>query len=244
MTKLIEKIDGYWFSATDRLPRDGRKIIVGKSHRQSGKIVICQNGFHFSRDPYDAFAYATGSYLHKVKVWGDVVEETDKACGRNRTYVARVDATKMLRLFARRQALSVIHLWEAPQVVIDYLNTGDENLRNAAARRAAYADARSAAVAAARRAAYADTAYAYADAAAADTAYVYADARSAAASAAAAADAAAYADAYAAAYAAADAAAAACSADARRAAYADARSAAAAAARQMFNEMITELFAS
>ena len=30
----------------------------------------------------------------------------------------------MLRYFARMQALSVIHLWDAPDVVLDYLMTG------------------------------------------------------------------------------------------------------------------------
>jgi len=45
----------------------------------------------------------------------------------------------MLRYFARMQALSVIHLWEPPQVVCDYLMTGDEGIR-AAARAAARRD--------------------------------------------------------------------------------------------------------
>ena len=50
--------------------------------------------------------------------------------------------------FARECASDVLHLWDAPQVVKDYLATGDESLREAA-RAAARADAGEAASAAA-----------------------------------------------------------------------------------------------
>jgi hypothetical protein len=50
----------------------------------------------------------------------------------------------MLREFARWCALQVIHLWDAPDVVRQYLETGDESLR-AAARAATRAAARNAA---------------------------------------------------------------------------------------------------
>ena len=43
-----------------------------------------------------------------------------------------MDATEMLRYYARMQALSVVHLWDAPDVVLDYLMTGDETLQKAA----------------------------------------------------------------------------------------------------------------
>ena len=38
----------------------------------------------------------------------------------------------MLRKFARLCALDVIDCWDAPDVVIEYLKTGDEFIRNAA----------------------------------------------------------------------------------------------------------------
>lgn len=41
-----------------------------------------------------------------------------------------IDATDLL--LAREQALSIIHLWNAPDVVLQYLETGDEILREAA----------------------------------------------------------------------------------------------------------------
>jgi len=64
------------------------------------------------------------------------------------------------------QALSVVHLWDAPDVVLDYLMTGDKSIRDAAwaaariaardaARYAAWAAARVAARDAARYAAWA-----------------------------------------------------------------------------------------
>ena len=42
------------------------------------------------------------------------------------------DATEVLRAFARKEALGVAHLWEAPPEVKRYLRTGDEKLRLAA----------------------------------------------------------------------------------------------------------------
>ena len=59
-----------------------------------------------------------------------------------------------MRKFARECASDALHLWVAPQVVRDYLSTGDELLR-AAARDAARDAARAAAGAAARDAAWA-----------------------------------------------------------------------------------------
>ena len=54
-----------------------------------------------------------------------------------------------MRRFARLAALEVVHLWDAPLIVLEYLKTGDEEKRDAA-RDAASAAARDAAFAAAR----------------------------------------------------------------------------------------------
>jgi hypothetical protein len=43
-----------------------------------------------------------------------------------------------LREFARWCALQVVHLWDAPEIVIEYLQTGDEELMVAAAYAAAF----------------------------------------------------------------------------------------------------------
>jgi hypothetical protein len=74
-----------------------------------------------------------------VEVEDIVAEDTDKGVCRRRMIVQRKDITALLRCFARKQALSVIHLWDAPEVVREYLETGNEELRDAA--RAASGDA-------------------------------------------------------------------------------------------------------
>ena len=71
-----------------------------------------------------------------------------------------VDAEDTLRAFARRCVLDVIDLWDAPDVVREYLETGDEDLRSAAeaaTRAATWAAARNAAWDAARDATRAAT---------------------------------------------------------------------------------------
>ena len=45
-------------------------------------------------------------------------------------------ASEVYRAFARAQALRITHLWDAPPVVVQYLKTGDESIRDAAYRAA------------------------------------------------------------------------------------------------------------
>ena len=89
---------------------------------------------------------------------------SDKVVGTEYTILERRDATAMLWRFARSQARSVVHLWDAPEVVRRYLESGDETLRDAAWD-AAW-DAASAAGSAAARAAARDAASAAGSAAA------------------------------------------------------------------------------
>jgi hypothetical protein len=203
-----------WHFVGDTL-RDGRPVPKdGELLKHPGRPIPCESGLHASVDPYDALKYAPGNTFCLVKCGGEIVHHADdKLVCTERTIVARMDAAEMLRYFARMQALSVAHLWTPPDVVIDFLMTGDN------------ADAAADAARAAARAA--DAAYAFA-AGGGD-----ATAAAAYAAAAAAAAAAAYAAARAAAYAAYDA--------ARTAARA-AADAARAAARQEFNALVAECF--
>jgi hypothetical protein len=92
-------------------------------------------GLHASGHPFDALQYAPGSTLHLVNLDGELIEHgspVDKVAARRRKIVATIDAEPLLREFARKCALSVIHLWDAPEVVKQYLTTGDESLRAAA----------------------------------------------------------------------------------------------------------------
>ena len=137
--------------------RDGRPVPPdGEWLEHAGPCVMCESGLHASRHPFDALRYAPGSTLCLVEC-EDVVEEvSDKLVCRRRKIVRRIDATELLRRFARQQAIKVLHLWNAPQVVRDYLATGDESLRSAARSAAWLAEAsaeRTAAWSAARSAA-------------------------------------------------------------------------------------------
>ena len=121
-----------WHFVGDTL-RDGRPVPQdGKWLVHQGPLVICQSGLHASLDPFDALQYAPGPILCLVECDGDIHHQRDKLVCRRRRIVARRDATEGLRYFARMQALSVAHLWEPPDVVLDYLMTGDEVNRDAA----------------------------------------------------------------------------------------------------------------
>ena len=147
--------------------RDGRPIPPdGEWLTHDGPAVMCESGLHASRHPLDALQYAPGATLCRVECEDIVTEQADKLVCRRRRIVARIDATDLLWRASREFARSVLHLWDAPQVVRDFLATGDESLK-AAARAAAWDAAWDAAKAAARAAARAD-AWAAASAAAWD----------------------------------------------------------------------------
>ena len=149
--------------------RDGRPIPPdGEWLEHDGKVEMCNSGLHASRHPLDTLQFAPGSTLCLVECEDIVTEHDDKLVCRRRRIVARIDATDLLWRAAREYAQAVLHLWDAPQVVKDFLASGDESLRGAA-RAAARGAARGAASAAAMDAAWAaamDAAWAAARAAA------------------------------------------------------------------------------
>lgn len=145
-----------WHFVADTL-RDGRPVPKdGELLVHPGRPIPCRQGLHASIEPYDAMTYAPGGTLCLVKCGGEIIHhENDKLVCTERTIIARMDANEVLRYFARMQALSVVHLWDPPDVVIDYLMAGDAAADAAdaahAAARAAYVNA----VDATARAAYA-----------------------------------------------------------------------------------------
>lgn len=124
-----------WHFVGDTL-RDGSPIPPdGVTLRHDGPVIPCESGLHASRHPFDALQYAPGDTLCLVRCGGIIVphgKPEDKIACSERTIIARMDAEPLLRYFARMQALSAVHLWSAPQVVLDYLMTGDESIRAAA----------------------------------------------------------------------------------------------------------------
>lgn len=133
--------------------RDGQPLVVGKEYVFDGKPVMCDCGYHASRHVFDALQHAPGSVLSLVECRGVEDEDKEKLVCRSRAVIATIDATELLRAFARAEALRVVHLWDAPEIVVRYLKTGDEAIRDAArnaVRDAALSAARNAALSAAR----------------------------------------------------------------------------------------------
>jgi len=157
---MEKQIKGWWFGTTDKklLNGDGRKIIINRTHKVKGDIIPCQHGLHLSERIIDALKYAPGPVLYRVIGSGIIVPHgnpVDKYACSERTYISGgIDISDTLHLFARKCALDVIHLWEAPKIVVRYLETGDESIREAAGDAAGDA-ARAAARAAAGAAAWA-----------------------------------------------------------------------------------------
>jgi len=140
---------------------DGRGIKIGETHTVDCVPQCCKQGLHGSLKLIDALGYAKGPIVYRVDIKGKIDKEQDKICGQSRTYLyGGINIEKELHEFSRWCALQVIHLWNAPQVVKEYLKTGDESLRDDAwaATGAAAGDASwDAARAAARAAAWAAT---------------------------------------------------------------------------------------
>ena len=126
---------GWYFSGEDKKLRygDNRKIKLGVTHKIKGEPVLCERGLHASKSIMDALDYSPGTIVWKVELSGKIIEGDNKSVATKRIYLeGGIDITNILRKFARMCALDVIHLWEAPKVVIDYLKTGKEELRDAA----------------------------------------------------------------------------------------------------------------
>jgi len=125
---------GYHFTG-DKLRNGGPIPTVGVWLEHTGPVAPCESGLHASEHPFDALTYAPGEMLHRVELEGDLMahgDPTDKWVGRRRRILASIDATAILREFARWCALQVIDLWDAPPVVREFLTTGDESLGAAA----------------------------------------------------------------------------------------------------------------
>src|SRR5690606_5752777 len=134
--------------------RDGRPVPPGGvCLGHAGRVATRESGLHASRRPWHALQFAPGATLCLVDLDEIVEEERNKLVARRRRIVRRVDLTADLRSFACACARDVLHLWDAPDVVRRYLESGDETLR-AAAWAAAWADEGADAWCAARNAAW------------------------------------------------------------------------------------------
>jgi hypothetical protein len=143
-----------WHFCGDTL-RDGRPIPPdGEALDHEGELIMCAKGLHASVKIMDALSYSPGYIICRVKCEGIIIKDTDKLVCSKRTIIWRIQGEEVLRLFARQQAFSVIHVWDPPPVVKEYLETGKKEIQ-AAAGDAAWDAAWDAAGAAARAAAWA-----------------------------------------------------------------------------------------
>jgi len=151
---------GWHFTPLDRRLRygDGREVIPGETLTVDVQPILCEAGLHQSPTVLDALRWAPGPYLWRTSMECVVARDSDKECGWDRTALWGFDATEVLQRFARLCALDVVHLWDAPEVVVRYLRTGDEEISAAATTYAAYAAADAAAADAAAYAAAAHNA--------------------------------------------------------------------------------------
>lgn len=124
-----------WHFASTQM-RDGRELgAPGEVEEWDGPVVLCKSGLHASERILDALSDAPGALLRRVEISGHQCEcGEDKLAGQRRRILWECDMTAALRLFARQCALDVRHLWlwDMPDVVLEYLMTGDERIRTAA----------------------------------------------------------------------------------------------------------------
>lgn len=123
----------WWFCTKDHMLQfgDRRLASVGETHTiDPDKIELCKFGLHGSIKAIDALRHAPGDHLFYCRLGGKIIHGDDKSVASQRTYLAGgVDVSDVFRKFAKRCALDSIHLWDAPQVVVDYLNSDSEELR-------------------------------------------------------------------------------------------------------------------
>ena len=160
---------------------DNRKVETGQIHKCTGEPKLCNNGMHGSIKALDAISFRKGCIVSRVNITGGVIRGSDKVVGASREILWVADATDVLRKFARMCALDVVDKWNAPDVVVRFLKTGDESIRIEARRAASATSVISAAAEAANAARHAANADAYAAEAAARHAADAADAAEAAA---------------------------------------------------------------
>jgi hypothetical protein len=130
---MEERVMEAWHFTNGTKLRDGRDVPPpGKWLEHEQKLVMCRAGLHASRRLVDALAYAPGATVHRVEISGQILTGGDKVCGERRKILWSFDAEQVLRDFARFCAWTVLPSWEAPEIVKEWVLTGNEQIRDAA----------------------------------------------------------------------------------------------------------------
>jgi len=119
---------------------DGRHIKTGRTLKVNpDKLEPCVYGLHASVRPIDALYLASGHMICLVELSGRIIPQgnpIDKYCASERTCLSYFDGERLLRKFACRQALVDIEKIKPYvrdyDVIVKYLTTQDESLREAA----------------------------------------------------------------------------------------------------------------
>ena len=117
---------------------DGREVKAGVTHKVDCEPELCRRGLHASIRAIDALEYGGGSVVSRVEVSGKIVKGKNKLVGTERTYLWVADATDVINEFLFWLALKYAHIYNMPDVIINYLETRDESLRREAHREAGH----------------------------------------------------------------------------------------------------------
>lgn len=149
---MSETILAWHYTTKEQKTRydDGRDDSgVGTTLTEDVEPEPCEAGLHGSEDLLDALKYAPSFMLRRVRLSGDMAHQDDKAAATERTILAEPEslgeAEYAHRTFTRLVAAEALQYWdEPPEVVVDWIVTGDPSLREEA-RAAAWDAARNAA---------------------------------------------------------------------------------------------------
>lgn len=116
---------GYVYSA-DKLSGDKLIPPLGEWQEYHGSSSLKFFGLSAHTNHYTALKYAKGHLLHKVELAGEIYKESNSIFAERRRFVATIDVTELMYEFARGCAWGVIDQWGAPEVVLEYLESGEE----------------------------------------------------------------------------------------------------------------------
>ena len=101
---------------------------------KGNELELRRHGMHGSKNILDALQWAPGNVITWCEFGGQIIQDDDKLVAEWRKPLWVYDATELLLEFTRWCALQVSHLWECPDVVKQFLETGDKTLREKANR--------------------------------------------------------------------------------------------------------------
>jgi hypothetical protein len=93
---------GYKFLTADMRSKHGESGVwkVGEWKKHDGELVMCQEGFHYCKEPLDAFEYVYGDSLVVVEARGEEITDDNKTVVQEMRVIKVVDTKKVAVQFA------------------------------------------------------------------------------------------------------------------------------------------------